>query len=299
MRTENGGIEQHAKPALAKAVTKLDVFDGRPAIAVIEAADAAEDRLADSAATGPERLRIRRAVLVNEVVREILPLGDEVRRSGPRVVRTEHRIHIGTVFEKAADLSDGAGAIRRAGVNADVGVEEQKHVAGGFLGAEAASGGGSAAAARRKDGNPEGRGDPGAVVGGTVVDHEDLLGPAGRLLKRAEGLAQGGGPVVHGNDYRDGKSVQWRRSRSHASGSWKLIINGYRRIDTGNLDGTGESPAGITWAQAGWARGVACAPDWPIPLRSPCHRPRGTLPPHSRPTRSTRRPANCARPAWR
>ena len=117
------------------AVAEVDVFDGRKAVARVEAAGVEECVALDDAAACPEGAGVAVGVLVGEVVEEIAVAGDETLVSGSGVVGAEGGGGVGVGIQGAAGREDEVWG------DADIGVDEEDELAGGGGGTGVAGGG--------------------------------------------------------------------------------------------------------------------------------------------------------------
>lgn len=178
------GIEGDAVAGAAEAMAEGDVFDGGAAVALVEAAEAGEDVAADGAAAGPEGAGVAAGALVHEVVEEVFVLADEAGGFGFVVVGADEGGEAGVVVEAGLDAAQGAG------VEADVGVDEDEEIGFGEGGAAVAGGGGAHAAGSVDDGGAGAAGDFGGVVGGAVVDDDALGGLEAGVSEGGEAARQ-------------------------------------------------------------------------------------------------------------
>ena len=109
--------------------SELDVLDRGALVAGAEAAHLLEHRAANGTAAAPEGCRLLAAVLVDEMVEQVLVLRQHVDGRGFRVVGAEDGVQIRILVERVVQRLEGVGA------NADVGIDEEQILSAGVLGA--------------------------------------------------------------------------------------------------------------------------------------------------------------------
>jgi diadenylate cyclase len=134
------------------------------------------------------------------VVHQVAVLRQEVAGAGRVVVRTDQRVESGILRERGGNLLD------RVRLDENVGVDEEKDIAGSVPGAEVARSRRTAAPFRREQARAGlSRGFCGGI-GRAVVHHDDLVGPLGLPSEPLQTFPQELGGIVDWNDDRNGRT---------------------------------------------------------------------------------------------
>lgn len=212
----DGGVEFDPVAGAAEAVSEGDVFNARPDVALVEASHAEEDFAADGSAAGPESGSVFARLLVHEVVQEVFVLGDEARAVRFVVVGTDQGVEGGVAGEPGVDAAEGAG------MDTDIGVDEDNQGAFGESGAPVSRGGGAHAARRAKEGNAVLAGDGRGIIGRAVVDDDTLARLERGVLQGLETTGERQCIVENGDDntYLQSASL----SRNTGLGNEKRVL---------------------------------------------------------------------------
>src|SRR5207249_4952541 len=101
---------------------EFDIFDGRPCVALIEAAAFEKDVTPDRSAAAPERECFARSGPMNEAVHQVAVLRKKCRGFRSVIVGADHRIERIILFERSA------GALDCFGMNKNVRINEEQEV---------------------------------------------------------------------------------------------------------------------------------------------------------------------------
>jgi len=174
---------------------ELDVFDASPSVGFIEPIRCLECIPANRATARPERGGLVLALLVNVVMHQVPVARGESSLAGPVVVRSEDRGRVPLGKKFSLHEAEGLRVHHDVAVdeNDDGSIARAHATIAGHRGSEWATCDADDFGAKRAC-------HRGRAVGGTVINHDDLIRFASRSSERLKAMLQMRAAVPHWND---------------------------------------------------------------------------------------------------
>ena len=193
----DGRVQCDSRAVAAQSHPQFQIFHGGGGVGYVEAAAFQKHIPANGAATCPKCGGALVAGLMYVIVQKITKLGDDAGRAGFTIVRTENGTEFRIVFQPPPDSRN------RLRADANVGVQQQDHIAArgphSCISAEC----GAAVDANSNDPRPKFHGILKCIVCRTIVHHDKLVKLFPIPCQTGQTLLKFASAIVNGNHNRE------------------------------------------------------------------------------------------------